>query len=409
MEQQDLVTPVHPENPPAARHGTSAARAERRVDHEQQQPHYKSYDYADIKTTPVEPSAPPPPWRQLGRDSNAATESRGKRQVGDGVVSGGTDQRPQDFEVFASIPYTHTSSNSTNSTRQTPCRVSDTISSMPSASCADTAFQQDGSDRTRQAPQVKVTLPSREGSTLRRLVDKSKMMQHTVPLPSEHVTEGQGHDHRHHPSTGSTRRGDSSTTPQDGGSQGHSHSSAGADIASTGRKNPLARYLILSGALIVSGLAVRYLWRQLAGLAGGLLILAAHRRAGTDKDDNRPVGDSISMPRRSHERRKSDEIEGEQVSPSLAGVSSPSVRVMETKTKPADDDLRRVGIEEGNGLAAYGGAFADSLPELRQHWHDSGPECNFNVRGPNYMTDRKKVRHVCFAVGLRLRAFGKGA
>lgn len=151
-------------------------------------------------------------------------------------------------------------------------------------------------------------------------------------------------------------------------------------------RGPLSRYLLLSTALIMAGLAIRYLWRQLAGLAGALLILAASRRSGKEASKLR------------HKKNGT-------TTSSVLGTDTSPATDSEMATLPADAVTRKGGeaeVEVVNGggpstgeeeAPAFGGAFADSPDEMRRYWEDGGPECAFVVRGHNYMSDRKKVRN----------------
>ncbi|CAM9991559.1 unnamed protein product, partial [Hapterophycus canaliculatus] len=146
-------------------------------------------------------------------------------------------------------------------------------------------------------------------------------------------------------------------------------------------RSPLERYLLLSFVLVTAGLAVRYLWRQLAGLVGAVLILSTARRwngessgAGESSHDAVPPGRGTGKTR----------AQGRQSSLPPAG-----------RDKEADEG-RSSGVGEatagdGDGTSRGVTGFADAPAELRRYWEDGGPGCGFLVRGPKYLSDRKKV------------------
>lgn len=150
-------------------------------------------------------------------------------------------------------------------------------------------------------------------------------------------------------------------------------------------RNPLERYLILSAAVVLAGLTARYLWRQLAGLAGALLILASARRLrGKDRGASATLGRT---------RRKTEES----APPAVDGEARRGARV-------------DTPVAGGVGVGEWGGAFAGAPARLRRYWEDAGSECQFSVRGSNYMSDRKKVRHsmdrfLCWRMGLPSEAW----
>lgn len=150
-------------------------------------------------------------------------------------------------------------------------------------------------------------------------------------------------------------------------------------------RNPLERYLLLSAAVVLAGLTARYLWRQLAGLAGALLILASARRW---RGEDRVASDTGGR-----KRRKTEEL----AQPAVDGEARHGARV-------------DTPVAGGVGVGEWGGAFAGAPARLRRYWEDAGSECQFSVRGSNYMSDRKKVRHsmdrfLCWRMGLPSEAW----
>lgn len=137
---------------------------------------------------------------------------------------------------------------------------------------------------------------------------------------------------------------------------------------------------------MIAGLAVRYLWRQLAGLAGGLLILAAARSTSSGKET------SFKQPRRDRNvTQLIPEDDGtSRVSPE-DGTDTNIAATPEISEIPARVDM----AEDKQTSTDYRQAFADSPPEMRCYWVDSGPECEFLVRGLNYISDKKKVCATC--------------
>lgn len=150
-------------------------------------------------------------------------------------------------------------------------------------------------------------------------------------------------------------------------------------------KNPMVRYVVLTVVLILMGFAVRYLWRQLAGLAGAWLILATARHWS----DERQRGQQDS----SVAQRRSLEYPGEKPRAESGGSSKPLPTSRDQSTTAA---TRVVEAGEDNetrekGELEFNGAFADASSELHRYWRDVGPDCRFVVRGVNYMSDKKKV------------------
>lgn len=136
-------------------------------------------------------------------------------------------------------------------------------------------------------------------------------------------------------------------------------------------RSPLERYMLLSAAVVLAGLVARYLWRQLAGLAGALLILASARRW---------TGKGGVSPARRGKRRKIEQ----QLTPPTDGDGG-EVR------RDAQVDAPVAG---GVGVGEWDRAFAGAPAQMRRYWEDGGAECQFFVRGSNYMSDRKKVQCV---------------
>lgn len=217
-------------------------------------------------------------------------------------------------------------------------------------------------------------------------------------------------------SSTSTVKGDESSTPSSRNRHGHhrqssagrntggsSHgrrarSSTAIDGTSTtaSRRNPLARYVLLSGALVMSGVAARYLWRQLAGLVGGVLILAVARRASTDKGERDSVEqrqDRVSArPPPSSLVDRNSSTEGKAADVVVQGHDRRAEDVEARKGATGDQTcMTALGDSDGGSETAFGGAFAVSSPALREFWRDGGSDCPFQVRGVNYMVDRKKV------------------
>lgn len=138
-------------------------------------------------------------------------------------------------------------------------------------------------------------------------------------------------------------------------------------------RNPLWRYALMSVVLVGIGLAVRYLWRQLAGLVGATLILSTVGR----------------LPGRTPAKRSS-------TSPGAAAVASAQPPAEEPRREPSSKQGGNAAEPTpgggGDGGGRGGGAgFADAPAELHQYWADGGPGCSFFVRGPKYLVDKKKV------------------
>ena len=167
-------------------------------------------------------------------------------------------------------------------------------------------------------------------------------------------------------------------------------------------RSPVVRYLILSLVLIALGLAVRYLWRQLAGLAGAWLILSVARRWTSEHQEGEP--DATLLISGDTREKVCEEIGkyesssaavGEQstLAAVLGAVEETGVSAQEALEVYVDDAVNRAKME-----LEWDGAFADAPTELRRYWEDAGPNCRFVVRGANYMSDKKKVCYVldCF-------------
>lgn len=164
------------------------------------------------------------------------------------------------------------------------------------------------------------------------------------------------------------------TTPPPPRSRSRSRSSP----SGTRVRNPLARYLLLSVILVVLGLCVRYLWRQLAGLVGAALILSTARRwsGGTTKRKRTPS----STAARSGGGKGASLSAARNTSTCQADGSGPSAAAATGQ------------YADGPGGSRRGGGFADAPEALSRFWEDGGPECKLLVRGPKYVVDRKKVR-----------------
>lgn len=158
-------------------------------------------------------------------------------------------------------------------------------------------------------------------------------------------------------------------------------------------KNPMVRYVVLTAVLIVMGFAVRYLWRQLAGLAGAWLILAAARH--WSGEHQRGQQDASVARRRSPEDPK--RMQNGSSKPSTASRDqSTTTATMSSAVGREARDRRVIEADEDNAMQEKGelewnGAFADAPSGLRQYWKDVGADCCFVVRGVNYMSDKKKV------------------
>ncbi|CAN0343527.1 unnamed protein product [Ascophyllum nodosum] len=160
-------------------------------------------------------------------------------------------------------------------------------------------------------------------------------------------------------------------------------------------RSPVVRYLILSLVLIALGLAVRYLWRQLAGLAGAWLILSVARRWTSEHQEGEP--DATLLISGDTREKVCEEIGkyesssaavGEQstLAAVLGAVEETGVSAQEALEVYVDDAVNRAKME-----LEWDGAFADAPTELRRYWEDAGPNCRFVVRGANYMSDKKKI------------------
>lgn len=176
-------------------------------------------------------------------------------------------------------------------------------------------------------------------------------------------------------------------------------SSSAAPVAAINNNNsklrtPLERYLLLSVMLVAAGLGIRFLWRQLAGLVGAALILSAARRWSGAPAVRKPPPDAP---------------------PSAAALGTPisgGDQTVEAAASSAGDrggaaaaaaGREETGRRKGDGGGDVGGTcFADAPAELRRFWEDGGPGCQFLVRGPKYISDRKKVRVICTCGGVSI-------
>ena len=167
---------------------------------------------------------------------------------------------------------------------------------------------------------------------------------------------------------------------------------AGSPDFAAARKNirgrsASARYLLLSVVLVVVGLFLRYFWRHLAGLAGAMFILAAARRwtgvAGR-------AGRVYLTPPLQKIGRVAGKRKGQRDATgagSSTGRDSSGDLTASVTADPAGTASAEAVAGEGWRAEAFGGR----PPGLPRYWEDGGPECRFNVRGPNYMSDRNKV------------------
>ncbi|CAM9296407.1 unnamed protein product, partial [Scytosiphon promiscuus] len=174
----------------------------------------------------------------------------------------------------------------------------------------------------------------------------------------------------------------SSAGAQNSGPDSRTSRKATASVDSRSR-NPLSRYLLLSGVLVAAGLVVRYLWRQLAGLVGAVLILSTARHWSGDSPSAGDAPHDDEPPRRGTGRTRKQSRE-------------PSAPAAGGDTGASEGRSSGVGAATGGGGAGdvVGRGvtgFAVAPAELRRYWEDGGPECQFLVRGPTYLSDRKKI------------------
>lgn len=193
------------------------------------------------------------------------------------------------------------------------------------------------------------------------------------------------------------------------------------------RRSPAARYLVLSLVLMVGGLAVRYFWRQLAGLAGALLILSAASRWTGKREASAPAlaqasenttattaaaavvphPGGVSNQRNSEGSCSSSTCNAETNNSTSTCTDINVLSAGSTGTPRGRGDAPVLGAAAVAATSVSGGggdylkvkdkeeweaAFAGSPSELRRYWEDGGSQCPFVVRGPNYMSDKKKVR-----------------
>lgn len=150
----------------------------------------------------------------------------------------------------------------------------------------------------------------------------------------------------------------------------------------------MSRYVLLSGVLVASGLAVRYLWRELAGLAGAVLILSTARHwSGDDGSDEGEVSPRGAVPPGGRGKGKETRTQGRK---SWAPSEGRETGVDEGRSSGVG--VGDATAEGGDGAGRGVTGFADAPAELRRYWEDGGPGCQFLVRGPKYLSDRKKVR-----------------
>lgn len=150
-------------------------------------------------------------------------------------------------------------------------------------------------------------------------------------------------------------------------------------------KNPMVRYVMLTTVLIFMGFAVRYLWRQLAGLAGAWLILAAARHWSGERQRDQQDSSVAHHCSPEYPRAKQRDESGSNSKPLVASRDQSITAATRVVEAGEDHETREKGELEWNG------AFADASSDLQRYWRDVGPDCRFVVRGMNYMSDKKKV------------------
>ncbi|CAN0268628.1 unnamed protein product [Ectocarpus sp. 12 AP-2014] len=168
-------------------------------------------------------------------------------------------------------------------------------------------------------------------------------------------------------------------------------SSSAAPVAGSNNsklRTPLKRYLLLSVMLVAAGLGVRFLWRQLAGLVGAALILSAARRWSGAPAVRKPPPDATPSAAALGAPVSGGDQTVEAAASSTADCETAGDRGGAAAAAGSEDTGRREG---GGGGDGGGTCFADAPAELRRFWEDGGPACQFLVRGPKYISDRKKI------------------
>lgn len=227
---------------------------------------------------------------------------------------------------------------------------------------------------------------------LRRRARAGNVSGLSIPPHSGSTAAAAAAADRYHPNRGTletqhqqrAQQGASSTQTQAVTGGGNSPDFAAARKSIRGR-SASARYLLLSVVLIALGLILRYFWRHLAGLAGAMFILAAARRwTGVAGSAGRaafapPLQDSAIV--------SGKKVTGPRDSSGRGSTTTGSELPASVTPVGAGAAAAEAVAAEGGGVEAFGGC-ASGLP---RYWEDGGPECRFNVRGPNYMSDKKKV------------------
>ncbi|CBJ48721.1 conserved unknown protein [Ectocarpus siliculosus] len=168
-------------------------------------------------------------------------------------------------------------------------------------------------------------------------------------------------------------------------------SSSAAPVAASNNnklRTPLERYLLLSVMLVAAGLGVRFLWRQLAGLVGAALILSAARRWSGAPAVRKPPPDAPPSAAALGAPVSGGDQTVEATASSAADCETAGDRGGAAAAAGGEETGRREGDVVGDG---GGTCFADAPAELRRFWKDGGPGCQFLVRGPKYISDRKKI------------------
>ncbi|CAM9339038.1 unnamed protein product [Ectocarpus sp. 4 AP-2014] len=166
--------------------------------------------------------------------------------------------------------------------------------------------------------------------------------------------------------------------------------SSAAPVAANNSKlrTPLQRYLLLSVMLVAAGVGVRFLWRQLAGLVGAALILSAARRWSGAPAVRKPPPDAPP----SAAALGAPVSGGDQTVEAAASSAADCETAGDRGGAAAAAGGEETGRREGDGGGDGGGTcFADAPAKLRRFWEDGGPGCQFLVRGPKYISDRKKI------------------
>lgn len=227
---------------------------------------------------------------------------------------------------------------------------------------------------------------------LRRRARAGNVSGLIIPPHSGSTAAAAAAANRHHPNQGTleaqhqqrAQQGASSTQTQAATDGGNGPNFAAARKNIRGR-SASARYLLLSVVLIALGLILRYFWRHLAGLAGAMFILAAARRwTGVAGNAGRaafapPLQDSAIV--------SGKKVTGPRDSSGGGSTTGSELPVSVTPVGAGAAEAAEAVAGEGGGVEAFGGC-SSGLP---RYWEDGGPECRFNVRGPNYMSDKKKV------------------